>query len=581
MNFSDMKISSRLAIAFGLVLTLSLGSAGYSLHSMADVQADFEDTVLDKNTKIQLLNDMGNAVRTVQRVMRSVVILDDAEAKKAEMAKIDKARAAYDKASDKLNAMPMSEAGKEFNAKIKAAQEAARPLNNKVMDLGMADKDAEARSLLFKEANPATDKWLEAIEANIDRQETRNAENFASSQGDYRLARNLLIGINLLSIGLAVGAAWLVTRSITSQLGAEPGVAVKLAQDVAQGDLTTPIQLKAGDRDSMMAQFLAMQSSLAEVVGKVRQNADSVATASAQIAQGNTDLSQRTEMQASALEETAASMEQLGSAVTNNAENAKQANELATGASEVARQGGDVVREVVETMKGINTSSKKIADIIGVIDGIAFQTNILALNAAVEAARAGEQGRGFAVVASEVRNLAQRSADAAKEIKSLITASVEQVEQGTHLVDRAGSTMQEVVASIGRVSDIMGEISSASHEQSSGVRQVGEAVGQMDQATQQNAALVEESAAAAESLKQQAQQLVQAVSVFKVHHGHEARLGVSSTPVKTAVTHALASPRPTARMASPKPAKSAPSAAKPAEAPAAEHAEATADWETF
>jgi methyl-accepting chemotaxis protein len=262
--------------------------------------------------------------------------------------------------------------------------------------------------------------------------------------------------------------------------------------------------------------MVAMKDSLTRVVGDVRGNAESVATASAQIAQGNLDLSQRTEEQASALEETAASMEQLGSTVKQNADNARQANQLAQSASAVATEGGDVVNDVVKTMKGINDSSRRIADIIGTIDSIAFQTNILALNAAVEAARAGEQGRGFAVVASEVRSLAQRSAEAAREIKTLITASVEQVDQGTALVDKAGSTMQQVVTSIKRVTDIMGEISSASIEQSAGVSQVGEAVSQMDQVTQQNAALVEESAAAAESLRAQAQQLVQAVAVFRL-----------------------------------------------------------------
>jgi uncharacterized protein Yka (UPF0111/DUF47 family) len=265
-----------------------------------------------------------------------------------------------------------------------------------------------------------------------------------------------------------------------------------------------------------MAQLQAMQTSLAKVVGNVRQSSESVATASAQIAQGNNDLSQRTEEQAATLEETAASMEQLGATVKQNADNAKQANQLALSASAVAIKGGQVVGQVVKTMKGINDSSKQIADIISVIDGITFQTNILALNAAVEAARAGEQGRGFAVVASEVRGLAGRSAEAAKEIKSLISASVERVEQGTTLVDQAGVTMTEVVASIERVTDIMGEISAASTEQSAGVSQVGEAVSQMDQVTQQNAALVEESAAAAESLTQQARQLVQVVAVFKL-----------------------------------------------------------------
>ncbi|WP_295644109.1 methyl-accepting chemotaxis protein [uncultured Methylibium sp.] len=316
----------------------------------------------------------------------------------------------------------------------------------------------------------------------------------------------------LLALGFGLFAWWVAQTTTRGLRGAQ-----RSARAIAEGDLTAPVPQAGRDEVGQLLDALrAMQTNLSRIVGGVRGNAESVATASAQIAQGNNDLSSRTEQQASALQETAASMEELGSTVTQNADNARQANQLAQSASTVATQGGHVVGRVVETMKGINDSSRKIADIIGVIDGIAFQTNILALNAAVEAARAGEQGRGFAVVASEVRNLAQRSAGAAKEIKALITASVERVEQGTALVDQAGTTMSEVVASIRRVTDIVAEISGASTEQSSGVAQIGEAVSQMDQATQQNAALVEESAAAAESLKAQAEQLVSAVSVFRL-----------------------------------------------------------------
>jgi methyl-accepting chemotaxis protein len=328
-----------------------------------------------------------------------------------------------------------------------------------------------------------------------------------------KLAMLALLGAALL---IGTGLAWGITRHLLGQLGGEPQAAAAVAQAVAEGDLRSAITVKPGDTHSVMAQLKAMQQALAQAVSSVRLGSESVATASAQIAQGNQDLSGRTEQQASALQQTAATMEELGSTVRNNADNARQANQLAQGASAVAVKGGGMVGQVVETMKGINQSSRKIADIIGVIDGIAFQTNILALNAAVEAARAGEQGRGFAVVASEVRSLAQRSAEAAKEIKSLITASVERVEQGTAQVDDAGRTMEEIVGAIQRVSDIVGEISAASLEQSSGVSQVGEAVTQMDRATQQNAALVEESAAAAMSLQQQARQLVQAVAAFKL-----------------------------------------------------------------
>jgi methyl-accepting chemotaxis protein len=332
----------------------------------------------------------------------------------------------------------------------------------------------------------------------------------------YRNAKLVVAALLGAALFLGLGLAWVITRHLLRQLGGEPNVAASVLAAVAEGDLSTHVPLRTGDTTSLMACLAAMQRSLSDTVSQVRSGSEGVATASSQIAQGNQDLSGRTEQQASALQQTAATMDELGSTVRNNADNARQANQLALGASTVAVKGGEVVGKVVETMKGINQSSKKIADIISVIDGIAFQTNILALNAAVEAARAGEQGRGFAVVAAEVRSLAQRSAEAAKEIKSLISASVERVDRGTELVGEAGHTMDEIVAAIRRVSDIVGEISSASVEQSSGVSQVGQAVTQMDHATQQNAALVEESAAAAESLRQQAQALVQAVAVFKL-----------------------------------------------------------------
>ncbi|MHB8950122.1 MAG: methyl-accepting chemotaxis protein [Rhodoferax sp.] len=345
---------------------------------------------------------------------------------------------------------------------------------------------------------------------------------------DFGIGILVLIGV-LLAIGV------LISKGILKQLGCEPDYAAEITQRIAEGDLAVAIALKHPEHASLLGAIASLRDKFAVIVSEVRQGSESVATASAEIAQGNHDLSARTESQASALEETAASMEQLSATVKQNADSARQANQLALNASTVAAQGGAVVAQVVDTMKGINDSSRRIADIIGVIDGIAFQTNILALNAAVEAARAGEQGRGFAVVASEVRSLAGRSAEAAKEIKTLINASVEQVEQGTALVDKAGSTMTEVVSSIRRVTDIMGEISAASSEQSLGVSQVGEAVTQMDQATQQNAALVEEMAAAASSLQSQAQDLVQVVAVFKLGVAESA--GMTRTSVAAVRSH--------------------------------------------
>ena len=335
---------------------------------------------------------------------------------------------------------------------------------------------------------------------------------------------NLLLALlGLAAAALAVAVSWWMQRSVVAEMRR----AASVAHDVAAGDLTVDTHTTRTDEvGDLFRALAAMQTSLATLVGQVRRGSEQVAIASAEISQGNHDLSNRTEQQASALEETAASMEQLSGTVRQNADNARQGNQLAQNASTVAVQGGEVVGEVVQTMKGINDASRRIADIISVIDGIAFQTNILALNAAVEAARAGEQGRGFAVVASEVRSLAGRSAQAAKEIKGLIADSVQRVEQGSALVNRAGTTMTEVVGAIQRVTDIMGEISAASSEQSTGVAQVGEAITQMDQATQQNAALVEQSAAAAEGLKSQARQLVEAVAVFKLG-GH------GDTPIPT------------------------------------------------
>jgi methyl-accepting chemotaxis protein len=355
-------------------------------------------------------------------------------------------------------------------------------------------------------------------------------------------------------LGLAMGRYALA--SLRRQLGADASEVADVSNAMADGDLTVAIRSDALPPGSVMAATARMQRSLVETVSRVRSISQGLSTGIDEIATGNIDLSQRTEQQASALERTAATMDQLGNTVRHNADSAREANQLAQGAATVAQQGGAVVGQVVDTMKGINDSSKRIADIIGVIDGIAFQTNILALNAAVESARAGEQGRGFAVVAAEVRMLAQRSADAAREIKALIHASVEQVDQGTRLVDQAGATMHDIVDAIERVTRIMGEISGASAQQSAGVAQVGQAVSELDRATQQNAALAEESAAAAESLRNQARQLIDAVSVFKLAGGAQAAMLPLTLPVPPRVKPAAVLPK-TPAAAAPRPAAAA------------------------
>jgi len=396
---------------------------------------------------------------------------------------------------------------------------------DQVNALKAAGDNAGARAYVHDKFVPTTDAYIRVTQELVDGQLANVRKARQAIADEFRQLYIWGALLLLLCVGIAVFSSWSLARGISRGLAATHTA----AQHIGSGDLSQPIVVEGRDELAQMAQALAtMQTNLIRVVSNVRRGSESVATASAEIAQGNHDLSARTEQQASALEETAASMEELGGTVRQNEDSAQQAKQLAVTASSVASKGGDVVNQVVQTMKGINASSRKISDIISVIDGIAFQTNILALNAAVEAARAGEQGRGFAVVASEVRSLAGRSAEAAKEIKSLINDSVERVEQGSHLADQAGATMGEVVSAIQRVSDIMAEISAASTEQSTGVAQVSEAVQQMDHATQQNAALVEQMAAAASSLKSQAQDLVQAVSVFNLGGQDRGALRLSS-----------------------------------------------------
>jgi methyl-accepting chemotaxis protein len=569
-RFFQLRIGNRLALGFALILALSIVATALALANARSTVTSLRAMMSAPLATERLTSDMKTLV--IAGVWRTSMVArsDDVNLGVTFAKEITDGARAGGETMKKIEASLTTDREKAAFAAMNAARDKYQVAKNAVLNAKKAGQTDDALRLYNEGFQPATDVYkarvddLLALERKI-MDDTANSID-AANNADTRLC--VILCVLLTALG-AVGA-WLLARSITRPLAN----AVKVARTVASGDLTTTFSEQPRDEvGDLMRALQDMNGNLAGLVGEVQAGTHAIAGASAQIASGNLDLSARTEQQAGALEETASSMEELTTTVRHNADNAGQANQLAQAASGIAGRGGDIVGKVVDTMGSIEASSRQIVDIISVIDGIAFQTNILALNAAVEAARAGEQGRGFAVVASEVRNLAQRSAAAAKEIKQLIGNSVDQVNLGTELVQQAGATIGEVVNSVARVTDIMGEITAASREQSAGIDQVNEAITHMDRSTQENAALVEEAAAAATSLQEQAARLSQAASRFRLAEGQQA--------VTAAVPVTAAAPRTRQRAPAPRRVTHTPAQPRPTSLKKREPATASAEWEEF
>ena len=502
-----------------LMATLGIGMVLASAFAW-QMMSSTEDVLLGSKSRtmgqVQRISALELSIVKTSLEGRHAMLVETEADRAATLARIGELRKTSAALMREFEANIVSAEGRALFDKVKAASQEFDASITELAPLLVPGKQREAFALLNSKAVPARNALLAAVAAQVRYQEqmlARDVDGAVDRLGSAKVV--LIVSEALVLLAVGFGSA-LILRGLMRQLGGDPNDVREAAQRIGAGDLATPVALRAGDRDSALATFEQMRQSLLATIAQVRRGVEHVSNASREIAQGNANLSSRTEQQAGSLQQTAASMEQMTGSVKSNADAAREASALAGRAADVAQKGGVVVGEVVSTMDGITASSKKIAEIIGVIDGIAFQTNILALNAAVEAARAGEQGRGFAVVAGEVRTLAQRSAQAAREIKGLIGDSVGRVDSGARLVNEAGATMQEIVAQVKRVTDLIGEITSATLEQSNGIGQVNQAVTQLDQMTQQNAALVEQSAAAAESLRQQSEQLLQSVGQFRI-----------------------------------------------------------------
>jgi methyl-accepting chemotaxis protein len=512
-TFRNLKIGQRLALAFAFVLLLLAGVVAAGVARLADVNGELHTVVENRYPKVLLAFEIDSGVNGIARFIRAALLVKTPEDVKKSLDDITATRAHIAEAVDQLDKTLQAPKTREILGRVKAQRAKFIVEQDAFITLVNANQKDAATELAMGALRTSQRGYQEAVKDLVTELGEQVRQAGAQGTRSHDQGRLVMLGLGAAALLIAALLAWAVSGSITRPIER----AVQVARTVAAGDLGMQIEVDSRDETGqLLASLREMNASLVRIVGQVRQGSDSIVTGSGQIATGNADLSQRTEEQASSLEETAASMEQLTSTVKNNADTARAANQLATSAREVAAEGGRVVGQVIETMDEITHASRKIADITGVIDGIAFQTNILALNAAVEAARAGEQGRGFAVVASEVRTLAQRSAQAAREIKSLIGDSTDKVEAGSRLVGEAGRTMTEIVTQVRRVNDMLAEISAATAEQTTGIGQINEAVTQLDRTTQQNAALVEQSAAAAESLKQQALRLVESVAVFRL-----------------------------------------------------------------